>query len=389
LTKPIVEQNAPGVVTVNGERIEFFKVYSQASSIEILSPGTGFSTNDTIVFDGPNWIVPLTATIFADGIGGVMGLEFTGGVYNGLSIAYPTNYTVTRGNGSAAEFKINLRNNAVLGQLRRGTLGTSPKVYSQVNSNVIDIGTTQTIPYADKILKQNILTTASVNTYYISTSSFNYNFNTDTYSTSTWINDGIVLSNLGNYSTDQLDVYYGGRKLNKGYTFYQDPLMSYDNQEIRKIEGITQINTTATVSGLPVITTRLGTAYVITSTNQVWVYENSLANTAVSGYVYKGLMRKDPEFTLNTSTQEITLNIEDGVQGGIRLTIVKKEFAASTLWNNDGVSLLDSDSNPAKFLRARPAELPDDQYYGGDFELTDNTGAALVDDEGNPLIGIN
>jgi len=305
LTKPIVSKNIPGVVLINGERIEFF--------------------------------------------------------------------TIT-GN--------------ILGQLRRGTLGTSPKVYSQANTAVIDQGTTQSIPYADRIFKQNWLTTASINTYTISTSSYYYQYNTDTISTGTWYNDGIVLANLNISPENQLDVYYGGRKLNKDYSYYQDPELSYDNQEIRRLGGELQINTTATTAGLPTATERIGTTFIVTTTNQVWVYENSLDQASISGYVYRGLIRKDPEFTLNTSTQEITLNIEGGVQHGIRLTVVKKEFSTSTLWNN-GISLLDSDSNPAKFLRARPAELPDDDYYGGDFELTDNSNAALTDDQGNPLIGIN
>ena len=310
LTKPIIGKNIPGVVLINGERIEFF--------------------------------------------------------------------TIT-GN--------------VLGQLRRGTLGTSPKVFSQSGTAVIDQGTSQSIPYADRILKQNTLTEALVNTYFISTSDYVYQYNTGTLSTGTWFNDGInlVTLELGNSTIDpsnQIEVYYGGRKLNKGYTYYQDPEISFDSQEIRRISSLLQINTTATTAGLPAATERVGTTYIVTTTNQVWVYENSLEENAISGYVYRGLIRKDPEFTLNTSTQEITLNIDGGVQDGIRLTIIKKEFSTSTLWNN-GVSLLDSDSNPAKFLKARSAELPDDDYYGGDFELTDNSGAAFTDDQGDPLIGIN
>lgn len=400
LTKPIVESNVPGVVLINAERIEFFKIYSQVSSVEILNAGSGFSTNDTITFTGTNWVTPLVATVTANGIGAITALTFSGGVYDGLSIATPTAFSSTSGLGTTATFRINLATNAVLGQLRRGTLGTGPKVYSQPYTAVIDQGTAQSIPYVDRILKQNILTTASVNTYVISTSSFYYNWNTDTNSTSTWINDGIILSNLilprdppaGNVALDpanQIEVYYGGRRLNKDYTFHQDTVVSYDNQEIRKIAGITQFNFTATTAGLPAATANIGTAYIITATNQVWIYENSMVQGSVAGYVYKGLTRQDPEFTLNTSTQEITLNIPGGVEDGIRLTIVKKEFPVSTLWNNNGISLLDSDSNPAKFLRARPAELPDDDYYGGDFEITDNTNEALTDDDGNPLIGNN
>lgn len=362
LTQPLVSQNIPGSVLVTGERVEFFKVYSVIGSIQTVNSGTNFATNDTITFTGTNWVVPLTATVVSNSLGNITGLTFTDGVYDGVLIPSAISNSQTSGTGTGATFTINLTTNSALGQLRRGTLGTSPKGYSQIYSDVIDQGTVQTIPYADRILKQSVLTTASVNTYIISTSSFNYVYNTDTISSSTWVNDGIVLSNIPE-PVNQIEVYYGGRRLNKGYTYHQDITASYDSQAIRKLAGVTQINTTATVAGLPAQTANIGTAYVVTTTNQVWVYENSLEETAISGYVYRGLVRRDPEFTLNTSTQALTLNISDGVREGVRLTVVKKEFAVSTLWNNNGVSILDSNTNPAKFLRARPAELPDDQYY--------------------------
>lgn len=362
LTQPLVAQNIPGSALITGERVEFFKVYSVVGSVQIANSGTNFVTNDTVTFTGTNWVVPLTATVVCNTLSNITGLTFTGGVYDGISIPSVITYSSTNGTGTGATFVINLVNNSALGQLRRGTLGTSPKGFSQIYSDVIDQGTVQTIPYGDRILKQNVLTTASLNTYVISTSSFNYVYNTDTISSSTWVNDGIVLSNIPN-PVNQIDVYYGGRKLNKEYTYHQDVTVSYDSQEIRKILGTTQLNSTATVAGLPAQTANIGTAYVITTTNQVWVYENSLEENAVSGYVYRGLTRRDPEFTLNTSTQVLTLNIAGGVQEGIRLTVVKKQFEVNTLWNNNGVSLLDSNTNPAKFLQARPAELPDDQYY--------------------------
>jgi len=399
LTAPIVEKNIPGVVLINGERIEFFKIYSFVDSVEILNSGTYYAAGDGFVFSGTNWITPHVGVINELGNSleeGVFSLTTSSvGIYDGLTIPSPTEFTSTTGIGTSATFKINLANYSVLGQLRRATLGTSAKVYSQADTEVVDMGTTQSIPYADKLLKQSILTESGVNSYEISTSSFNYYVNTATFSTSTWINDGITLTTLRLEDgraippENQLEVYYGGRKLNKDYTYYQDPTVSYDSQELRKISGQTQLNFTATTAGLPNLTANIGTVYIVTTTNQVWVFENSLAETAVSGYVYKGLIRKEPEFSLNTSTQRINLNIPGGVDDGVRLTLVKREFSTDNLWNNNNTSLLDSNSNQAKFLRARPATLPDDQYYGGDFEITDDTDEALKNDQGDPLIGIN
>jgi hypothetical protein len=51
------------------------------------------------------------------------------------------------------------------------------------------------------------------------------------------------------------------------------------------------------------------------------------------------------------------------------------------------LSLLDSNSEIAGFLRNSPAELPNSYYYGGDIELTDEGGDLLTDDKGNDLKG--
>ena len=48
---------------------------------------------------------------------------------------------------------------------------------------------------------------------------------------------------------------------------------------------------------------------------------------------------------------------------------------------------MDSTTVPARFLQARPAELPDKYYYGGDPALFDDSGFAVTDDQGNTLQG--
>ena len=256
----------------------------------------------------------------------------------------------------------------VLSQLRRSTLGTAPNFYSQEYTRVIDQGVTQTIPFTETILKQVQYTTSTTATYTISTV------------TNSTIGDGITLSTDTSIpGSDQVKVYYGGRLLNKSGIYYQDTSLSYDNPQYDLI------GTVATTDDLP-STTIKGVAYHVTSTNQVWVYSNSLAFGAVNGYVYTGLNYMEPEFTINPVTRKITLNIQDGVGDNIKLVIVKREFSDSDLWNN-GISLLDSDTVPAKFLQSRPSELPDNYYYGGNPELTIETGFPLTDTDNRPLQG--
>jgi hypothetical protein len=91
-----------------------------------------------------------------------------------------------------------------------------------------------------------------------------------------------------------------------------------------------------------------------------------------------------PEFSITTSTQEIILNIADEISTGTRITIVKK---VGKLWTGtEATSLLSSTATQAGFLRARPAELPDIYYYGGDKVLVENSNA-LTDETGEPLEG--
>jgi hypothetical protein len=257
-----------------------------------------------------------------------------------------------------------------LTQLRRSTLGTSPAFYSDVYTKVIDQGNSQTMPFVESILKQTQYTTSTNKVY---------NINTVTTSTGVITGDGISLSTTISGS-DQISVYYGGRLLNKVGTYKHNTTISYDSQPANIL------GTVSIIDNLP-LTTSLNDAYCVTSTNQVWVYTNSIESDAVNGYVYRGLNYIPPEFTVNTSLNQITLNIEEGLGDNIKLVIIKKQFANTALWNN-GISLLDSTTIPAQFLQAHPAELPDNYYYGGNNVLITETGFALTDNNNKPLQGI-
>lgn len=270
----------------------------------------------------------------------------------------------------------------VLKQLRRSTLGTSPGVFQQVGTKVIDQSPEQTIPFSENHYKQIIYTNTTTNTYVISTVTSVVSNPIDNINTAT--SDGIILSTIAT-ATDQVMVYYGGRLLRKSGTFYHDTTISYDSPEFK------MVGFTATTQKLPAVDV-IGTAYVVTSTNQVWVYSASNEYDAVNGYVYKGLNYLEPEFYINTSTQEITLNIEGGIQDNIKVVISKKDFSRNNVWNDEvsivkTKTLMDSTTIPARFLQARPSELPDRYYYGGGLSLDFNSGISLTDENNEPLEG--
>ena len=271
-------------------------------------------------------------------------------------------------------------NGNVLGQLRRSTLGTAPSFYSEEHTRVIDQSPEQTIPTKETILTQTQLTSTLTNTYFISSSTGV--LNTGTYHQ--FNNSGITLS--ANYDAiNQIDVIYGGRRLRKTGIFQQDITAAYDSPDV-VFKG-----SVGSLEQLPV-TAISGEGYIVTATNQVWVYQNSHELDSIQGYVYHGLNYIPAEFTIRKSTlpnvaAELVLNIQEGLKPGVKLTVIKRE---ATVWNDvinstQTRSIMDSTTTPARFIQARPAELPDKYYYGGDVALVDDAGYSITTNDDQPL----
>jgi len=307
--------------------------------------------------------------------------------------------------GERIEFFKNVDN--VLSQLRRGTGGTSPARYLEVGTTVIDQGINQIInasiatPYSDTVLIQNTYTSANLeNTYTISTSTI-YNWvNSKTSSTircdgislmtsvSTLPNDartGVATYQGRTYSIstasiaakDQLEVYYGGRLLKKDQSFYHDTTILYDGILPSQIKGIVP-----SALSLSSATIYLGDAYICQDTNEVWVCTINQYNiTTVPTYVYSGLKRLLPDFTVTTSTQQIILNTATvNIQTGTQLTVIKRQVATS--WNdvqsiNSSTALLNSTSTVAKFLLSGLAVLPSQYFYGSSSTIVKPTGGLI------------
>ena len=290
----------------------------------------------------------------------------------------------------------------VLTKLKRATLGTGPSYYSEPGTRVLDQGIEQMLLFKENVYKQTHFTTSTTNTYVISTTPYVYN--TGTYDQ---INsDGIVLINntvTAPYDpltrqqlttpitlVDQIDVFYGGRKLMKKEFYYQDKNVSFDSISLSTIVGT--VTSTLYLSTL----SNVGDSYKISNLNQVWTYTGSRTQTtSTNGYVFSGIRYSNPEFTINTLTQSLILNTATvKLDKKIEILIMKKDFPVTSLWNtidptnsNMTLSLLDSNSEIAGFLRQSPAELPNSYYYGGDLELTDEGGDLLTDNAGNDLKG--
>jgi len=156
-----------------------------------------------------------------------------------------------------------------------------------------------------------------------------YTSNESTYAistvTSTSTGNGIVLTN-GIAAVDQITVYYGGRQLRKSYLELHDKTLAYDTTS-------------------------------------------------------SSIITLEPEFSVNTSTQELTLNIGEYITSGTQVTIVQRK---GYIWTGTE-SLITSSVKQAHFIREKEAELPDIYYYSGDKTITDNAYDPLTDDNGDTL----
>ena len=382
LTSPDIEKNLPGVVLIDGERIEFFKaggnVLSQLRRATLGTSPSFYSHENTKVIDqGSQQTVPFSERILKQ---------------THYTLANSTTYYI-----STETFTTSTQSLDYLG---------STTYYSTVTNDGIElneISTTTSIPNAIKLEDQVTVV------YGGRILNKNGTFKQDielTYDTPYYLpippspyygepisptvpDPASYASTVTNYYLRYLNRYPDQVGLDYWVGHYNNAIETDSEIEnnIKNSQEAKNNRWLAEVSYLPT-TNVLGTAYVITSTNQVWIYTNSDKYDAVNGYEYSGINYIPPEFTIKD--QYINLNLQDGVQQNIKLVIVKREFDAASVWNDvvnstSTYSLMTSTTVPARFLQARPAELPDKYYYGGDVALANEGGFALTDENNEPL----
>jgi len=351
LTRPIISKKIPGVIIIEGERIEFYRidgnVLSQLRRGTLgTSPSTYLEVGTRVTDQNNDQTMPFQETVLRQSFL----TTSTTSTYQIHSESDTLNDGIVLGNHviTISTSSINL-GNGIITVPNHGFLTGEAVLYSSHGNTPIN-------GLVDK------------NTYFvrkISVNSFSLYDTSSNASNELSVQGSIKLNGYGNNSqtlemnvpaVDQLMVFYGGRPLRKSGIFVQDTSLSYDNNLI----STENIMTTATISLLP-SDAKLGDAFRIIETNQVWIYENSLAADAIKGYVYRGLNYHPPEFSINTSTHQLTLNISEGIEANVKVVIIKKQSTYNSNWNylNTGTSL------QARFLQAKSAQLPDIWYYGG------------------------
>jgi len=382
LTSPDIEKNLPGVILVDGERIEFFKVGSNVlSQLRRATLGTApsfYSHENTKVIDqGSQQTVPYSERILKQ-------THYTlanSTTYYISTLSFTTSTLATDYLGNPVSYSTVTNDGITLNEISTTTSIPNPiKLEDQV-----------TVVYGGRILNKNATFKQDIEFTY-DTPYFLPIPNAPDYGAplSPTVPDPASYANtVTNYYLRYLNRYPDQGGLDYWVGNYNN-LIDTDTEILNNIKNSQEARNNrwlAEVSYLPT-TTVLGTAYVITSTNQVWIYTNSDKYDAFNGYEYSGINYVPPEFTIQN--QYLNLNLQEGVQQSIKLVIVKREFDAIDVWNDtvnstSTYSLMTSTTVPARFLQARPAELPDKYYYGGDVALTNEGGFALTDQDDEPL----
>jgi hypothetical protein len=400
LTPPNALTNTPGVILVNGERIEFFKIDGDVlSQLRRATYGTSpadYNQIGTRVIDQGTY----------QNIPGVDDMVYVQSTLTHTSNALNNVYRISTA--------------TVTGWWDFITSSTvrcdGIRLMTSTTSTAYPKGLYPFDPYTGKIV-----------------------FGKEVYSVST----------ASIAAKDQLEVYYGGIKLRKDPSYVHDNTVMYDGISTSQIILTTSTFTNAVfptfanVEQLSNAYNRLENdqlttpypAYITTDTNIVWVYNparsQSVINhtvatifdlpayistgttylvtqnniiywstgtgfiaTATLGFIDSGLRVVPADFSIITATQTLILNTATvKIHDGALLTVIMRRVGPS--WNDpdpnntmtNTISILTSTNAVAQFLREGPAALPDQNFYGGQIYLVDNTGTPLTDQNGNPIWG--
>lgn len=127
--------------------------------------------------------------------------------------------------------------------------------------------------------------------------------------------------------------------------------------------------------------TNVDGSFIIPGIDQVEVFYGGRPLLKSSRQLYTSITSTDlitvlPEFSINLNSHTVTLNILNGLEAGLTLTVKQKK---GRIWTGTE-SILTSKVRQAKFIREKEAELPDVYFYGGDPRLLDENYVPLTNE---------
>ena len=267
-----------------------------------------------------------------------------------------------------------------LKQITRATMGTGINGELPMGTKVVDQGTGQEFLTSEGIDIQYHYTTGTTSSYVIGI--------VDTEvavpnTTATVSSKGITL-NTDLSLIDQVDVYLGGRQLRKTAQYYHDTTVVLDNVPMENIK-----DSVSSATDLLSIYADVGDSYIENSTGKIFTYTRTRKDdNDVPGWVYSGMTYLEPEYSVVVTATTQIIHLNNSVESNLELAIVYKTAEYNDF--NDVVttgttlSLWDSTSTVALFLKAEPTELPPAPL---DSLLKNDQGQPLTDENGEFLRG--
>jgi len=216
----------------------------------------------------------------------------------------------------------------VLGQLRRGTLGTGTLSVIQAGETVINIGITETIPYNDEYIIDTYVYDGSTNSIplkYVP-----------------------VISNprSGQHNYDMIEVFVGGYKMTAWET--KTP---YDSGDIVVYGSYTfRCNTSHTSSTFA--NDRTNWEFFV-GNQRLMKQSYSVHNVELHYESPEGDVTFPADFTVDGVSNNVVLT--NDLSPGTKVIVVKK---VGKIWNDPGKALVDSNNRVANFLKEKATVWP-------------------------------
>jgi hypothetical protein len=250
----------------------------------------------------------------------------------------------------------------VLSQLRRGTLGTGVREVHAAGTIVQDIGTSETIPYKDDVLIDQMIAVSEQNTFTLD------KFSPGGFTTSyQYKGTSLTTARSNTLPKDAIEAFAGGWTIKGSWSanveYFVGDIVIYGTY---KYQCLADHTSSSDIFSDFDTNWKLFVGNIRLRKDSYKIHHSYLHNESPEGDV-----TLPADFSVNNGNNIITLT--DKLSEGTALTVIKK---TGRVWQDPDSSLADSNNLISKFIKF-------------DLELINNIvdldGELLADEDGNPL----
>ena len=268
------------------------------------------------------------------------------------------------------------KNGNVLGQLRRGTLGTGTPILHRVGLLVIDFGPSETIPYMDQQIVDTLISNVQ-NVYHLGYVPMKSVIdNGDDY---TKVSDWEYLSNFTStipstyVQADDIDVFVGGYNIvgwETDTSYNLGDIVLHGAYTYKCVNAHTSKNFNDDIANWKFF---IGNIHLKKIPYRVYNVDNAPDST-------DGDVQFNADFSVDGTNKAVRLTNE--LPPNTKVVVVKK---IGKLWNDPGQSLVESDNQIANFLKSEETVWP--QFLSDKYQYVLSTDElyTVETDDNNPL----